>query len=275
MWQSARINAFNINEQSWPVPRFDLIIAMSRCMKGCHYFAIDPQDRVLYGCPQEGYVLHSLPLPDGMSYPFPVSFRMDIIYDLYLDTVMRHKNFLFNTDIPYALFPHQDTNGDYFSSYLGPDAGWQVVAQNGQPIEYVNLYGPDITAGPHAGKFINIGMIRSMADNMKMNRQLLGPPTYIDSIESNPAVQEVFNSKASFGSRFIPFTTIDGRVYGITVYKSLFTMNKADKVTLEIRDSLENPQLFNATFITHKKKSPIPEVTHDYEERVTFMALKV
>lgn len=266
MWKLTQINP----SRSIIYRRFDSICAIAKVMRGCHCYYLSAEDRRLYGCNETYFTIHAIDIPDDVPIPASLLFRLSTFADYY-DTLSIYKDYVLYLDQPWMMLP-LSTQADHLSYqlvYLNDSLGWAVLDKDGYKIDYLNLYGVDTDSA------IPINTIRDMVFNKRMIEPFLGEKQFFGDMEKSELIQDVMATKASEGARYMSLTNMMGKRYGFMMFKNLFNLNKSDQLTIVIRDRLDIPELYEATFITTKKKSPIPEVTANFCEQVYAMFINI
>lgn len=266
MWRVNPINPSN----GIVFERFDAIYNIARTMKGCHVYYLCKEDGCLYGCNEDYFCIRVVTLnTDIVPIPSSLVFKLLTIDQ---KVVQHYRSFIFYPDNPWMMVP-TDTL-PYHGSYkcLYSEECWEVYNQNNEKVDYIDLLGVDTNEGV---KGIYVNNIVEMVNSMKRLQLYLGESQFFGNQEQNPLIQEVFANKASEGCKYMRLTGINGKNYGFMLFKNLFNMNKADNLTIVIRDRLDNPTLYQATFITSKKKSPVPDVLPQYLEKTYVMFLNI
>lgn len=269
MWRIIPINISN----GILFDRFDAIIKIARTMKGCHTFYLSKEDSKIYGCNEQFYCIHAIDIVQDI-LPIPASIVFKI---LCIDEAMveLYKSFIWYPEAPWMMLPtatvanHNVCYNPVFDTAQGK---WVMLNHDGTTVDFLNLYGIDTDMGVMG---IHVDNIITMVNNMKALEPYLGERQFFGDKDKDPLIQEVFTNKASEGCRYMRLTGINGKNYGFMLFKNLFNMNKADNLTIIIRDRLDNPALYQATFITTKKKSPIPDVLPQHIERTHVMFMNI
>lgn len=269
MWLKTPINLFDITGEISNfgyysnIDRFDIIVDMANSMKSCHLFRVDHLDRKLYGCGEEPYCLHSLPLPPTINYNKSFSFRFDT---LDLEMIKRYRNFVIPTSAEWCLIPTE--NIPYSESYIQyyKDKVWIIVDKNtGQKADFIDLYGVD------TDKAIYIPYIDKLVANKKeSDKRLFKIPSVFEHAEQYPQVQTVMSSKVSIGALYLSLTSpTTNKSYGMMIFKNLFNLNKNDQLDIIIQDRVDSPSIFQTTFLVKRKKNPIQYIMHPYVEEIS------
>ena len=274
MWLQHRISDFS--RQPAYVYQFDQIYALANCMKNCHYYLFSHQERKLYGCSKEGYVLNYIHLPATMPAEATFSFRFDLIDPKVL---MKFHDFVLYPEAPYMLLPIATLaeHHNYQVQFAGRSEGWNVVdTVNNIFAPYVDLHGIDIFEGANANKFRYIDIISDLVRRKRTLDNVLGVPQVFYHMETNSVIEQVRANKAVAGALLLPLTDMNGKRYGMKIYKSLFPLNKGDDLTIAIRDLPNDPaNRFEATFITARKKSPVPTIEPHFVQSVSAFFINI
>ena len=257
MWLNTPINPFN----QYLIPRFDIIADMANSMKSCHIYYVSIEDGLLYGCNEEPYTIHTLPIPPQFIPQKSFLFRYDT---LNLEIVKRYRSFTLFECFPWALIPTE--NIPYSSDYIQwrKDGEWFIIDKTtGQEIDFINLYGVD------TDKEVPVREILNKIQGLKHSMSMSINPTVFQNVNERPEVIEVATSKASIGTRFLDlYNDTTGKHYPIFIFRSLFNLNKNDKMDIVISDRLDNYNIFMAEFVIKRKKNPIQYIFDPYVERI-------
>lgn len=246
------------------IDNFDIFYMIAKQMKGCHYYYICKEESRMYGCNEEGFALHAVDIPE--TYSIPQSIYFDIL-KLNETKIKQYSSFVLYRNYPWIVFPTATINEHQSYEFNIIKDEW-AVTKNLNPVDYVILYNPE---------FENITVRRILnLVNAKFNiDHYLGELQLFGNQENNEAIRTVFDNKASSGRRYLRLTGISGKNYGMFIFKTLFSLNKTDNLTIVIRDRLDNPNLFQASFIVVKKKSPIPTIIPFFRETTYAMFLNI
>ena len=264
MWKQIPINP----SRAVVFRRFDTICAIAKVMKGCHCYYLSAEDMRLYGANENYFNLHAIDLPADLVIPISMNFRLNTIdYGL----LPIYKDFVLYLDHPWVMLPLAtiDQHTSYTMAYVDEDIGWTVLDKDGYKVDHLNLY------GVNTDNAITAQTVVQMVYRKKLIEPLLGEKQLFGDMEKSELIQTVMNTKASEGARYMSLTNMNGKRYGFMLFKNLFSLNKADQLTIIIRDRLDNPNLYEATFITSKKKSPIQDILPNYTEYVYTMFINI
>ena len=249
MWLSHPINPSKYQI----VRRFDLIVAIAKVMRGCHFYYVSAPTHRLYGIAENGAMIREVVLPGNMEVSTSFIFRLDTIDK---DILSTYVDFALLDDMPWALFPliKYEEFEDYQPMFkpVTEYKLWTVTNKRSRlEVEFLDLYGVD------GVKSVGLRATQTLIDGFMASRGLLSEMEYrFPNMERHLTVQNVFSSKASMGERYLHLQ-YDDRKYGIYLFKNLFTFNKNDGLTIGIRDRIDNPNLFEARFTVKHDKNPI------------------
>lgn len=264
MWLSSPIRA---SKYSY-VERFDLIVAIAKAMRGNHFYYVSAPDRAIYGVPEEPYAIRRVFLPPEINVGQSFIFRLDTIDP---DVVAHHLNFVLFEDLPWALIPAMNKDDIInCTPIFRPSSDvklWTIVNTSGniyREIEFIDLYGPDGKKAAPLPRVMDAIKAFFAAQSHVSQMAYVFP-----SMERHTVVQDVFSSKASMGERFLDLT-FDDKSYGILLFKNLFSFNKNDALTIEARDRIDQPNLFQMEFKVTHDKSPIKYIVEGKFVESTF-----
>lgn len=249
MWLSHPINPSKYKI----VRRFDLIVAIAKVMRGCHFYYVSALTHCLYGIAEENTMIREVPLPLNMEVNTSFIFRLDTIDK---DILSTYVDFALLDDMPWALFPliKYEEFGDYQPLFkpVTEYKVWTVINSRSRlEVEFLDLYGVD------GVKSVNLRSAQSLVDGFLSTRGLVSDRQYVfPHMERHLTVQSVFTSKASMGEQYLQLQ-YDDRKYGFFLFKNLFTLNKNDDLTIFVRDRVDLPNLFEVQFIVKHDKNPI------------------
>lgn len=249
MWMAHQINPSNYGI----VRRFDIVIAVAKIMRGCHFYYVSIEDKKIYGIPENAFAIREIPLPNGIEATTSFMFRLDMID---ADIVNRYVDFIIYKDIPWAMFPViYKSDAIYYQPKFKPvntSKLWTVINSYSQEeVVFVDLYGPDGT------KAILMENANALLQSYFATRNLVGKELKIfPHMERSQIVQQVFQSKASLGERYLPLK-YDGQSYGMYIFKNLFALNKTDRLDIMVRDRIDTPVQFDVTFRVTHDKNPV------------------
>ena len=253
-----------------PIHDFQYMAELARCMK-CQQFVVLKATNCLYGSNTEGTCIHEIELPFRTNSD--IIFKAADINDKRILT--ENSQFFVPHAFPYKILPvyywDMYKAGDIVSSFdfrLNDYALYDKTTN--QLIDYINM---------------NNCRIKDDHERAAMMRQLegylnrystLGPPVYVENLESYASVREVFDGKSSKGQVLVHIKE-SGIDVAFFIYKSLFSLAKADKLAAEIRFDKFNPRLFMVSFMPAKKKNPIVINTYGvpFKEKIHCMFMNV
>jgi hypothetical protein len=198
-----------------------------------------------------------------------LTFRLSTINQ---DIVNYHKDFIFYPEASWMMLPLSTITEHYKyrPMYIGnSDRAWIMVDEQGNEVDHINLYGVDTTFA------IGINILPNMVANRRAILPFLGEQQFFANKEKDELIQEVFANKTTQGTRYMRLTNINGKGYGFMLFKNLFSLNKNDTLTIIIRDRLDLPDVYQATFAVAKKKSPIPQILPTYVEYTYAMLVNI
>ena len=249
MWLSNQTRAFDYTL----IPRFDLLVAIAKVMRGNHFFYVCPERKAIYGIPEEPFAIREVMLPDELVPASPFIFRLDT---LDASIIAEHVNFAMFKDMPWALVPASriDEAINYVPLYrpLSDTHLWILVDKfSNHEVDFIDLYGPDSKK--------SAGLHKAMrAVNAFFNgKSLLSSQTYVfPNMERNITIRDIFSSKAVNGETYIQLQ-YDNKRFGMFLFKNLFVFNKNDGLTITIRERADNNKAFEAMFRVVHDKNPI------------------
>lgn len=250
---------------------FDTLFQICKQIRGCHYYYISKEDEVIYACNEMAYALHALDIPSNLnnniSIPKSLLFVLAAVDE---QIAMQYSTFMQYMDFPWILLP-TETRHEHMEYTIEWDFvnDTPIVTKNGNPVDYIRLDNPSISTFT-SKKLLDI------IDGYRYSRMWLGEAQFFGDQEKNPVIRTVMDNKASaIGNKYLRLESINGKHYGMMVFKNLFNLNKADNLVICIRDRLDIPSIFQAEFITTKKKSPIPNLVPFFKETTyaTFLNL--
>lgn len=249
MWLSHPINPSKYQI----VRRFDLIVAVAKVMRGCHFYYVSASTHCLYGVAENNSMIREVALPRNMEISTSFIFRLDTIDK---DILSTYVDFALLDDMPWALFPliKYEEFEDYQPMFkpITEYKVWTVINKRSKlEVEFLDLYGVD------GVKSVSLRAVQTLVNSFLLSRNLLSGVEYrFPHMERHLTVQNVFSSKASMGEKYLHLQYDDKR-YGIYLFKNLFTFNKNDGLTITIRDRVDFGNLFEARFTVTHDKNPI------------------
>ena len=249
MWLANQINPFKYSY----VNRFDLIVAIAKAMRGNHFFYISAETGSLYAVPEEPYAIREVILPQELRTDVSFVFRIDTLDP---DILERHINFVIFHDMPWALIPatQVDKAIDYspFFKPVSDTRVWTILnTMTRSEVEFLDLYGPDGKKSTLLPKAMDVFR------NFFSSRSLISQQGYVfPSMERSTILQDAFANKATMGEQFLSLQ-YDNKDFSIFLFKNLFSFNKNDKVWIEGRDRIDNPNLFELKITVTHDKNPI------------------
>lgn len=249
MWLSHPINPSKYQI----VRRFDLIVAIAKVMRGCHFYYVSALTHCLYGITEESTTIREVRLPINIEVTTSFLFRLDTIDK---DILSTYVDFALLDDMPWALFPliKYEEFEDYQPLFkpVTEYKVWTVINKRSRlEVEFLDLYGID------GVKSVNLRAVQRLVSDFYDSRfKLSYEQLEFHHMERHPIVQNVFSSKAAMGERYLHLQ-YDDRKFGIYLFKNLFTFNKNDGLTLLIRERTDYPNLFEVKFVVKHDKNPI------------------
>ena len=240
------------------INNFDIICQICKQIRGCHYYYISKEDNMIYASHELLYALHSVDLPSNLQIYKSFAFVRALVDE---NIANQYSSFIRYDDYPWLLFPterraeHMDYNivFDYTTETT-------TVTKDGSPVDFITIDNPRTTMFT-LNKLIEVVYLKNAA------KMWLGEAQFFGDQEMNTVIKDIMNNKASaMGSKYLRLTSMTGKNYGMLVFKNLFNLNKADGLVICIRDRKDNPNIFQAEFITSKRKSPLPSILPFYKE---------
>lgn len=231
-----------INPSQTNFTSLDQLMAMAKTMKGCEYFLADANSRVLYGVYGET-IIRWLRLPLNIGLPMSLRFRLG---NVDIDFINEHKDF----------------------KPLNQDAS--VLSTIDDNVPSVSFIPPDRTNFLLMQKAMN-----AIYNFQSTSSSLTLVPSIFGNMEQDPVIQEVMSNKITEGSKYIQLTGMNGKRYGFMIWRSLFSLNKGDSLTIKIYDRIDDGRLFMVIFEVEKKKSPIPTIIPHYIETTHSMCINL
>ena len=268
MLQPDRINRF---EDFIVYNNFDLIYQICKQIRGCHYYYISKEDGIIYACNELLYALHAVDIPSNLmeDIVIPKSMPMELAF-VNEAFAMQYSTFMMYKEYPWILLPtetrHEHMN---YRIYFDYNTGSTTIMNGDNTVDFISLYDPSRIV-------FNIQKLMDMVTDKHRAEYWLGESQFFGDQEKNPVIRMVMDNKASaIGNKYLRLTSINGKNYGMMVFKNLFNLNKADSLVICIRDRNDMANTFQAAFITTKKKSPIPTIIPFYKETTyaTFLNL--
>lgn len=232
-----------------PISDFQYLYDLARCSK-CQMFTVLKATNKLYGASDDCCCIHEIDIPFLVNTD--LMFRIDSIDK---NTIFNYKNYFipnkFNWVILSEFYWDMYNNGDIISEYDPNEDKYILLDKCTKlPIDQIHMF-----KYRYSNDVDRFAFDRQL-DGYLNRRLTLGSPEYFYSIESNDDIRKAFDRKA-----------IEGRVLcsmkneNISVlfyfYKGLFSLNKNDKLDLEIRFDIFQHNTFMATFNPKKKKNPL------------------
>lgn len=258
-------NASLIRNSKVTIPRMDIIVEMAKAMKSCQIYRACHLSGNLYGCAEEPYALHVLPLPEEAIPPISFSFRLDTIN---VPLVQEYISFDYFANCDWAMLPSAiENDGRFVQHYDMKTDRWIIydTVAGKRKIDavdwYIDLYAPD------TAKSIPMHRLEELIYNKGVLEPSLSNRYVFTGVENYPQVIEVTTNRVSIGRKVLSLEGNDKR-YNMMVFKNLLNLNKNDTLDVVVRDRLDNPAIYEAEFIIRRKKSAIPHIMHKYQESI-------
>lgn len=228
-----------------PIDNFHCLCDIARCSK-CSAFIL--KNNILYGFNSDCSAIHEIYVP-----------------------------FITNTDLMFIL-PSQDILSKYKSFFIPEKYNWVIL-----PDYYWDMYvGGDLDCVYDYNKHIYtiidkttkleieqiyMNNARPVDDfyGIKVFKQLegyfnairtLGEPHYFTNLEENEVIKYIIGSKSIAGASLVNLTNDQNVNVKFYFFKGLVSLAKSDKLDLEIRFDILQPNLFMATYLPVKKTNP-------------------
>jgi len=232
-----------------PIIDFGYIYELAKCTK-CQTFIVLRSTNALYGFGEDACCIHEVPIPFAVNSD--LVFRMDASNK---DIVSMNDQFFIPDEFPWVLLPgccwEMYVGGDIYQEYDPMDARFILKDKNTlQPIEQIHMY-KTLPSNDFSFKAAT-----SQLEMFFARCGTLEPPITFDSAQTNPGIRKAYDGKASLGRTLVSLQDERASV-AFYIYKSLFTLNKADTLDIDIRFDRYQKNTFMATFRPHKKRSPI------------------
>lgn len=249
MWLSNPINPSKYKI----IRRFDLIVAIAKVMRGCHFYYVDSNRHAIYGIAETGSSIREVIIPQSIEVSSSFIFRLDGIDK---DILSTYVDFVILDDLPWAMFPliKRDEFINYYPLFKPTTVGgsvWTVInLHNRLEVEFLDLYGVD------SPKSVYLRQVISLVESFIASRCMLSSSIIFDNMDRDLTVRKVFSSKASMGEEYLSLK-FEEKSYGMFIFKNLFTLNKSDKLRIYISDRIDVPNVFEACFQVTHSNNPI------------------
>ena len=260
MWLPNQINPFKYHI----VRRFDLIVAIAKVMRGCHFYYVSAPTHSLLGITDGSSTIREVPIPQNIEVSVSFLFRVDTVDK---DILSTYVDFALLDDVQWALFPliKHDEFVDYAPLFkpVTEYKLWTVInKRTRQEIEFLDLYGVEGVKTTHLRE------VNELIEGYMLTRNRLSPTILTFShMERNTVIRNVFSSKASMGEKYVHLSYGD-KDYSFFLSKALFTFNKNDALTIYATDRIDIPNVFELCFEVKHDKNPIKFVIDgDFIER--------
>ena len=249
------------------LPDLKYLFDLARCAK-CQMFVLLQSTNKLYGFSDDWCCIHEIDVP----YPVDCDllFRIDEIDKEFI--LASDNKFFIPKDFDWVIL-HED----YWEAYVGGDLYSEFdIYLNNFVVKDKNTLKPIMQFMTHRSRESDDYMMRNVFMQLSgyFNRQAtLEPPIVYTGLETHPAIRTIFDSKASIGRQLV---VLDNKIT-MYLYKGLFTLNKADTLSVEIRFDKFDRNTFLATYYPKKKKNPLLENSYGapFVERIHCMYLNL
>lgn len=262
-----RIQTSDINTGIKYLPDLKYLYDLGRCSK-CQMFILLQSTNKLYGFSDDCCCIHEIDIPYKVDTD--LMFRLDEI-DKDALLVSDNKYFI-PTDFNWVIL-HED----YWEAYIGGDLYCEFDPYfNNFIVKDKNTLKPIPQFMTHKYRDSDDYMMHNVFMQLSgyFNRQhTLDSMIEFTGLESNPVVRTIFDSKASIGRQLL---VLDNSIL-IYLYKGLFSLNKADSLSVQIRFDKFEKNTFLATYCPKKKKNPLMENSYGapFVERIHCMYLNM
>ena len=234
------------------VRRFDLIVAIAKVMRGCHFYYVSARTHALYGIAEQSTTVRVVPIPDYIEVNASFIFRIETMDK---DVIAKYVDFVLLDDMQWALLPLiKSGEFEYYTPFFKPVSEYQlwtiIDIRNRQEVEFLDLYGVE------GSKTTYLRDALQVVESFEATRGLSRPVATFTHMERSPIIKQVFSSRAAMGEKFLPLY-FDNRSYGLYIYKNLFTFNKNDRLDITVYDRMDCYGVFEASFDVIHDKNPI------------------
>lgn len=248
-----------------PIADFQYICDLAKCSK-CQMFVLLQNTNKLYGGSDECCAIHEIDVPFLVNTD--LIFRLDCIDSNILQS---YKSFFVPEKFDWVILPdyywEMYVAGDLISEYdYSMDQYMILDSTTKQPIPQIQML--KYRACNDIG---SVTLLKQLEGFLNTSSHLAPPDTFYD-FQSNEAIRKAYDSKAATGRVLCQIKSNNTNVL-FYFYKGLFSLNKSDTLSLDIRFDLFNKNLFMATFIPKKKKNPLTFNTYGvpFQERIHCM----
>lgn len=248
------------------MPDFPYLYDLARCSK-CQLFILLSSTNKLYGFIDDCCSIHEIDVPFHVDTD--LLFRLDSVSDKsYLDG----RKYFAPREFGWFMLPEyywaSYINGDLYSEY-DPMINNFVIKDKCtlQPIEFISM-----RKYRYSDDYMTQDAFNQL-DNFIKRQYTLGIPYEFTELEKNPVFRRVYDNKAAIGRQLVKLQSDSGQMILFYIYKSLFTLNKADTLSMEIQFDKFNTSEFMATFKPKRKKNPMLLNTYGtpFEEKIYCM----
>ena len=224
---------------------FKYILSLAKCSK-CQMFLVSKMKNKLYGASDESCCIHEIDIPFIVNSD--LVFIMDDDAKNLLETFSGE--FFVPDKYDHVILPDIYWD-DYISGRLYEDFYTRDIMMSKNRIPQIYMYNPKYA--PKNMKII--GFLQQFEGLINRLSDLSDAITFTD-MELNPYVRQAYDNKITAG-RVLCQLEYEGRPINFYFYKGLFSLSKSDTLSIDIRFSMQNPNLFMAIFKPYKKKNPI------------------
>lgn len=232
------------------VRRLDLLVAIAKAMRGCHFYYANVADQTLYGVPEDLFCIRSMKLPPDLVLETSFIFRTDTVD---MDVVSNYIDFVILDDMPWAAIPLIDVQEiKYYQPVFHPESKlklWTVMKGRSE-VDFIDLL------APQTEKSENLESVRAFISGYLNTRQFSINPIQFPHMERNLVIKKIFESKVSIGEQFLPLS-YDDISYGVLMFRTMFPLNRADYLNITVNDRADNPDLFEVHYEIIHNKNPI------------------
>lgn len=232
-----------------PINDFHYLYELARCSK-CQSFVVLKSTNKMYGASDDCSCIHEIFIPFEVSSD--LYFRVELEYK---DIIPKYKEFFIPEQFPYVIVPDY-----YWEMYVGGDIEATFIPDYNQYILIDKTTGEMIDQIQMSRTIENLDYMRKNMLNqiecMLKRFNTLESPVTFTGMEKNKSIRKVYDNKTSIGAILLKLQ-VGNRLAIMYIYKSMYSLAKADMLDIDIQfDKFEN-SLFMATFRPKKKKNPM------------------
>ena len=247
------------------IDNFEYLYELARCSK-CQMFIAFRGTNKLYGATDDCCCIHEINVPFTINSD--LHFRLNKIDKRIFDS---NKNFFIPDQFNWVILPEY-----YWNMYIGGDLITEYDYDSDQyiildkttktPIDQIQMY-----KCRDCNDFDRMNFLNQLTGLFSRINTLM-PPVSFFGLENDVNIRKAFDNKTSMG-RVLCRMKNEYTDVVFYFYKGLFSLAKADTLSMDVQFDKYETKLFLATFKPKKKKNPITLPTFDFffEEKIYCM----